>query len=42
MQGKNYWFDVLYCRMPAAGGLRKAALAPGRDETRAVNALVRT
>ncbi len=29
------------CRMPVRRGLRKTALAPGRDETRAVNALVR-
>ncbi len=30
------------CRVPAGRGLRKTALAPGRDETRAVNPLVRT
>ena len=29
------------CLMPVRRGLRKTALAPGRDETRAVNALVR-
>ncbi len=28
-----------YCRVPAGRGLRRTALAPGRDETRAVNPL---
>ena len=32
----------VYCGVAAGQGLRKAALAPGRDETRAINPLVRT
>ncbi len=31
----------IYCRVPAGRGLRGTALAPGRDETQAVNPLVR-
>ena len=32
----------LYFHVPMRRGLRKAALAPGRNETRAINPLVRT
>ena len=31
----------IYCRMPARRGLRRTALAPGRDETRTSDPLVR-
>ncbi len=31
----------IYCRLPARRGLRKTALAPGSDETRASDLLVR-
>ena len=31
-----------YCRLPAGQGLHKTALAPGLDETQAVNPLVHT
>ncbi len=33
--------DSIFCRVPTRRGLRRTALAPGRDETRAVNPLVR-
>ncbi len=36
------WMRSIYCRVPAGRGLRKAALGPGHDKTRAINPLVRT
>ena len=30
-----------YCRVPARRGLQRTALVPGRDETQAINPLVR-
>ncbi len=34
--------DAIWCRVPARRGLQRTALAPGRDETRASDPLVRT
>ncbi len=37
----SYVQQLIYCRGPARRGLRRTALAPGHDKTRAVNPLAR-